>query len=351
MSPKLPAAKATRQFRILALPLARLPRPPPHSRTLPTTPPPSLESASPTVPPTPLILFHAVQPEPSADSPPSLITKALDKSSETWLKLGEKPRGSWMYWFYEKGEKLMDRIEYEEWALKAVKEGEGVKVSKDGQVLERIEIPLVLPKLPNQEMPTLLPKLHRFLLKRIPHHKKMMYRSILFSPVTWPFAIIPIIPNFPLFYVLWRAWSHYKAWRGATYLEQLIKAGLVVEKECPELTEIYARKGYHHQPHEPLTIDQSGKIKVGTTEQPLPPPAPGPITSQAQHPSLLLSPSQIPLLAKTFALKANEVVDVTRAVEQADYRARKADQVEAEEKKAKEEKAREEKENENEKKE
>lgn len=34
----------------------------------------------------------------------------------------------------------MDRIEYEEWALKAVKEGEGVKVSKDGQVLERIEV-------------------------------------------------------------------------------------------------------------------------------------------------------------------------------------------------------------------
>lgn len=143
MSSKLPAAgKATRQFRILALPLARLPRPPPPSRTLPTTPPPSLESASSshTTPPTPLILFHALQPEPSADSPPSLITKALDKSSETWLKLGEKPKGSWMYWFYEKGEKLMDRIEYEEWALKAVREGEGVKVAKDGQVLERIEV-------------------------------------------------------------------------------------------------------------------------------------------------------------------------------------------------------------------
>lgn len=45
-----------------------------------------------------------------------------------------------MYWFYEKGEKLMDRIEYEEWALKAVREGEGVKVAKDGQVLERIEV-------------------------------------------------------------------------------------------------------------------------------------------------------------------------------------------------------------------
>lgn len=121
----------------------------------------------------------------------------------------------------------------------------------------------------------------------------------------------------------------------------------MVEKECPELTEIYAGKG-----REPLTAtaaaaadvtDKSGKIAIGTTDQPFPPPAPGPITSQAQHPSLLLSPSQIPLLAKTFALKANEVVDVTRAMEQADFRARKADQVEAKEAQEKE-KEREEKE-------
>lgn len=49
-----------------------------------------------------------------------------------------------MYWFYEKGEKLMDRIEYEEWALKAVREGEGVKVAKDGKVLERIEVSAVV---------------------------------------------------------------------------------------------------------------------------------------------------------------------------------------------------------------
>ena len=38
-----------------------------------------------------------------------------------------------MYWFYRRGEGLMDRIEYEEWALKGVHEGRGVKVVKQGE--------------------------------------------------------------------------------------------------------------------------------------------------------------------------------------------------------------------------
>ena len=62
-------------------------------------------------------------------------------------------------------------------------------------------------------------------------------------PLTWPFAIIPVIPNFPMFYVIWRAWSHYKAWRGAVYLEQILQAGLIVEKSDKRLDEVYAAKG------------------------------------------------------------------------------------------------------------
>ena len=46
--------------------------------------------------------------------------------------------------------------------------------------------------------------------------------------MTFPFALIPVIPNFPFFYILWRAWSHYKAWRGASYLESLLKLGMIV---------------------------------------------------------------------------------------------------------------------------
>jgi hypothetical protein len=47
-----------------------------------------------------------------------------------------------MYWFHERGEKLMDRINYEEWALKAIHEGRGVKVAdaKKGEKQEMIEV-------------------------------------------------------------------------------------------------------------------------------------------------------------------------------------------------------------------
>jgi hypothetical protein len=47
-----------------------------------------------------------------------------------------------MYWFYAKGEGLMDKIEFEEWMLKGVHEGRGIKVLKEGEegVQEKIEV-------------------------------------------------------------------------------------------------------------------------------------------------------------------------------------------------------------------
>nr|XP_031863986.1 uncharacterized protein CI109_000630 [Kwoniella shandongensis]KAA5531058.1 hypothetical protein CI109_000630 [Kwoniella shandongensis] len=400
MASKLPAS-TTRSFRIFALPLARLPRSTTNTSSSPAPAPSSSTSSetastspTPTHAKTPLILFHVSQPDPTPESvSPNLINKALAKASDTWLKLGEKDKNSWTYWFYARGEKLMDKIEYEEWALKAVKEGEGVRIDKVGNVLDKIEIPLVRPTL-KEPLPPLLPKLHRMLLHRIPYHRKMMYRSIIASPLTWPFAIIPVVPNFPLFYVLWRAWSHYKAWKGAAYLETLLKAGLIVEKENKQLGDIYAAKAANEAPDAtstpsgtssgsslttnkgdeqdltgssakslspqakglggaapdgtatpsslvyrstPPTSDPSLKAKTGTIEQPAPAPAPGPITSKAQHPSLLLSPSQIPQLAKTFNLRPYEVMDITRAVEQADFRARRTDKDRQQKEKVKEE--------------
>jgi hypothetical protein len=45
----------------------------------------------------------------------------------------------------------------------------------------------------------------------------------------------------------------------------------------------------------------------------------------ARHKSLMLSPTQIPLLKEVFDLRPGEVLDVTRAVEQADLRAKAID--------------------------
>ena len=60
-------------------------------------------------------------------------------------------------------------------------------------------------------------------------------------------------------------------------------------------------------------------------------PAQSPTTKKdTRHPAMLLSKEQIPALTKAMELRSNEVMDVTRAVEQADGRARAADRRDAE---------------------
>ena len=201
--------------------------------------------------------------------------------------------------------------------------------------------------------------------------------------MTFPFAIIPVVPNFPLFYVLWRAWSHYRAWRGATYLESLLKLGMIIEKESPQLTEVYDSKGVvmgaegseNVAPDSTSSdgvkqnqVSEKGSVNTAaeTSTEPLPGqakgkgPAPdGTATPESmvydtstvseqtksksnappprpRHPALLLSLNQVPILAKMFDLKGQEVMDVNRAVEQADTRAKKADEEKAQSEKEKE---------------
>lgn len=89
----------------------------------------------------PLTLYLTQQPTVGAnDEKPPIYQRALDKAVEQWDKLGEKPKGSWMRYFHTKGESLMDKIEFEEWALKNVKEGQGVKFDKDGKPDKKIKV-------------------------------------------------------------------------------------------------------------------------------------------------------------------------------------------------------------------
>jgi hypothetical protein len=42
-------------------------------------------------------------------------------------------------------------------------------------------------------------------------HRSKLIWSIVIMPFTAPFMLVPVIPNLPFFYVLYRAWSH---WQG-----------------------------------------------------------------------------------------------------------------------------------------
>jgi hypothetical protein len=41
-------------------------------------------------------------------------------------------------------------------------------------------------------------------------HRSKLIWSVVIMPFTAPFMLIPVIPNLPFFYVLYRAWSHWK---------------------------------------------------------------------------------------------------------------------------------------------
>lgn len=73
---------------------------------------------------------------------------------------------------------------------------------------------------------TMLEKeLEDVLKKRVPYHKKYMYYSAYWVPISCTFVIVPLVPNIPLAYNLFRLYSHYKAYKGAQHLETLASYG------------------------------------------------------------------------------------------------------------------------------
>jgi hypothetical protein len=46
-------------------------------------------------------------------------------------------------------------------------------------------------------------------------HKSKMIWSLGIAPFTAPFMLVPVVPNIPFFYMVFRGWSH---WRGTFIL-------------------------------------------------------------------------------------------------------------------------------------
>jgi hypothetical protein len=70
--------------------------------------------------------------------------------------------------------------------------------------------------------PDITALLRAHLSERIPYHKRYLIRSLILLPFTLPVAALPVLPNLPGFYVAFRAYSHWKALQGATWLSKTI---------------------------------------------------------------------------------------------------------------------------------
>lgn len=53
-------------------------------------------------------------------------------------------------------------------------------------------------------------------------HWKYMWISLVVSPLTLPLALLPVIPNLPGIYLMYRAYSNFRAYQGAQHLKYLV---------------------------------------------------------------------------------------------------------------------------------
>lgn len=296
--------------------------------------------------------FNLTPPDVAKNKQSGVLNRLTTKAADTWAGFGKAPKGSWKLRLYEHGESLADRMDFEELALKGIdpslapplrnpgtagKQLSSVSQS-DGRVQQRRdqEIPLIYPPSAYSELfvptsnPTLHPSLSQLrslLSSRKPRHRRGFYLWMLIAPLTFPFTIIPVIPNIPFFFCVWRSWSHYRAYRSSQYLSSLIDQGLVRPEPSQELDEVY-RSLFHSAssigPPVPVStslknsestgdphLDHSSSTTTGTACD----------NDRGVAQQVLLTREAVPRILELFDLPESAAGDIYRAMQQVHTRA------------------------------
>jgi len=211
--------------------------------------------------------------------------------------------------FFTYGERLVDRVDFEELALKGVDPSMGPKISRPRSPSKDQKntalIPLVHPRIVGTSP---LAHLEMILTRRTPRHRKGFFTWMLLAPLTAPFMLIPVIPNFPFFFCVWRSWSHYRAYKASDYLRSLLKRGAIVPHLDANLDYIYGRSA----PPDAIP-NETKSISEGTKEE----------GSGTEEKKVLLGRDAVPHILELYGLPESAASDIYRAVEQASARLRK----------------------------
>ncbi|KAF9923829.1 hypothetical protein FBU30_006113 [Linnemannia zychae] len=122
---------------------------------------------------------------------------------------------------YNAGSVVLEKIEHHETFFKEVPAKEDVTITTT--------VPFMYPASLKESQ--VHAEFKSLIDQRIPYHRKYMIYSALCVPFTSLFIIVPLVPNIPLFYNVYRLWSHWKAYNGAKHLGFLIKNNSIAY--CP----------------------------------------------------------------------------------------------------------------------
>lgn len=245
-----------------------------------------------------------------------VATWAQNKAAETWASFG-RAKGGWQLKTYQFGERQVDKMDFEELALKSIDPSLGPSIRHPNSTSDPfdsdVHIPLHYPPsaVSGEDV---VAELRQYVEHRIPVHKKGAMTWGIIAPFTAPFMIIPIIPNLPFFFCAWRSWSHYKAYKSSLYLQSLLDKNAIIPKPSETLDAIYKA----HRAASPTPSPQITRLPRST-----------PITSDAEHEKLLekeaehvllLDKTAVPVILEKFDLDKAAGAEMYRALEQARIR-------------------------------
>ncbi|KAB8237432.1 hypothetical protein ETB97_009277 [Aspergillus alliaceus] len=168
----------------------------------------------------------------------SIADRITNKVAETWAKWEEAEKG-WKKNLVSWGNKVQQRIPYEEWGLKSIPSLNAQRRLDESYGSKKIDVLFPGNAIKSEK---LKPILYRIATERQDLHRKRMWWSFIACPFTAPVGLIPLIPNIPFLYLVYRGWSHWRALNGSKHLEYLVDKDLLNLTSHPVLERLYAKR-------------------------------------------------------------------------------------------------------------
>lgn len=165
-----------------------------------------------------------------------MTDKVTTRAATLWANW-EKNESGWQKKVVEYGNKALQRIPYEEWGLKSIPPLSARRKEDELSGKENIEVSFPSSLIPEVKVTEVLRMLGT---ERQALHKTRMMWSFVGMPITAPVALIPVIPNIPFFYLVYRAWSHWRALSGSKHIEFLLDRQLINTQPSKILNELYS---------------------------------------------------------------------------------------------------------------
>ncbi|KGQ08262.1 hypothetical protein BBAD15_g6422 [Beauveria bassiana D1-5] len=173
----------------------------------------------------------------------SLLDKGVAFAARTWAGWEKKEKG-WQRKVVGYGNYAFRRIPFAEWGLKSVPPLSARRRAEELQGDGGGRIELVFPGsvIPETQAENVA---RRLATERQAIHRRQMMWCLVGMPITLPFALVPVggcsIPNLPFFYLVYRAFSNWRAIAGGNHVQWLIENKLLVPSPSKALDLVYAQ--------------------------------------------------------------------------------------------------------------